>query len=463
MPKNEQNLSVQDLRAIIHGLRMKEFSIDDEDASDQIHFMIKGLPTPETLDSMVNAPGELKDVQDTVGEIMRLIELGGRRDESFKVRYEAKKDMPPRYKVLTWRTAMNQNDLTKKLIKASVYADEKNEPLVAEQALKLAKKVRDGAVTDEDILSFNTAISKTSLEKEAGMGEFMAGLKGGLGGAMQGAKNFGHAVAGDPFSASKALAKARYWMGNVVKGLDGLKESLNGAINFVYDTKMKSDLQNVLGIVNDFGSNAPQLSQQLNSFEMDLKRQWSPIPTEQGGQAGQSGQAAQGAQGTEGAQGTIFDQTGQPQVNPQRAQELQDKMSVGDVAKAVLPGGPDADVFNPSNTPSSGGGVGGGEPAVTGVPSTMEGPSGAPAGTPEAPAGAPTGAPTFNPGQKVKYRTRGGADKAGTVKQVLPNGKVQVQLDGGGLVPADSKELALACERYRIHKQAQSKRWVRIV
>ena len=102
------------MRAIIHGLRMSGFSfVGDDEAREKVIFMIGELPTPETLDSMVMAPEGLKDVKEQIGQIMRLIEEGGRRDENFKVRFEAKKDIPPRYKVLKWRTAMNKKDLTK--------------------------------------------------------------------------------------------------------------------------------------------------------------------------------------------------------------------------------------------------------------------------------------------------------------------------------------------------------------
>ena len=140
MPETNQSLGVRDLRAIIHGLKMAGFSdIAEEQIREQISFLIEDLPSPETLDTMGASTEGLDGIREQVGAIMRLVELGSKQDEGFKVRYEAKKDMPPRYKVLKWRSTVSYNDLTKSLIKMSVFADDHNVPVVAEKAIQLAK------------------------------------------------------------------------------------------------------------------------------------------------------------------------------------------------------------------------------------------------------------------------------------------------------------------------------------
>ena len=62
----------------------------------------------------------------------------------------------------------------------------------------------------------------------------------------------------------------------------------------------------------------------------------------------------------------------------------------------------------------------------------------------------------------MKYVTRDGVEKGGVVKQILPDGRVQVQIDGGGLTPVLPEDLTQACERYRLKKIAEFKKWVRI-
>ena len=136
MSEVDNNLSLQDLRAIIHGLKMSGFAfIEDEDTRYNITCMVSDLPCPEELLCMCEKPDELKSVREYVGEIMKIIDFGGSRDESFKIRYEAKKDMPPRYNVLKWRKSMNKKDMAKNLITASTYADENGDSLLQKRPI----------------------------------------------------------------------------------------------------------------------------------------------------------------------------------------------------------------------------------------------------------------------------------------------------------------------------------------
>ena len=161
-------LGIQDLRAIIHGLKMSGFSyIGDEVMRDRISFMIEDLPTPESLMSMADTPLDIKHIQQQVGEIMRLIETGGARDENFKVRYEVKKAMPPRYKVLKWRGAMKNKGLTSELVRISATADDHNQPRIASKALELADAALNGKVEASDIDGFLRLCSDNGFNKEA--------------------------------------------------------------------------------------------------------------------------------------------------------------------------------------------------------------------------------------------------------------------------------------------------------
>lgn len=218
MPETGQSLGVQDLRAIIHGLKMSGFAfIQDEEIKEQVSFLLGSLPSPENLDSLLESPQELKHVQEHVGEIMNLIEQGSRKDESFKVRYQAKTNMPPRYKVLKWRSAMGNSDLTKNLIKISVLADNNNEPAIAEKAIDLAKKAKTNNITQEDIGLFRAACKGTSLEKEAG---FWGGVNNVVNEFGQAVKGVGQAV------------KGAFQLGNLKTTFEKINQDIDKALTY---------------------------------------------------------------------------------------------------------------------------------------------------------------------------------------------------------------------------------------
>lgn len=423
------NISMEDLRTIIHGLKMSTFSfIPEEEIRDKVIFMIEELPSPEKL---TEYSLDLKNVKNYVGEIMRLIEVGGKRDEGFKVRHEAKKNMPPRYKVLTWRKSMNEKDLTKSLIKMSVYADDRSEPVLAEKAIELAQSINNGvAVGDKELKTFTDAFENSQLHQEAAFGDWWAGIKGGLQGGMQGAKNVGHMVA-DPAKANASLARAKSYVQNILSGIDGLEKSLSSAQGFVYNPGMKESIGQIIQEISQFKQQvSPQIQatfDNLNNVELQLKQ--TTVPT---------GTGQETEKGTEKAEELDAESIKQyVSSNPDKIKEVQQKLEQtpeGQTLWNSLQGvGPDAPFFG----------------------------GGSPAGTATAPAAAPAAA-TFAPNDRVQYRTKKGVDKGGVVKQILDDGKVQVQLDGGGIVPAEPNELKKACERYRMHKEASSKKWIRI-
>ena len=101
-----QDLSLQDLRAIIHGLKMAGFSSVDEGASDHIKFRINSLPSAEALSQISQNPKVFRDIIVEVGEIMRMVETYSKQGSEYSARFKSKKKLPPRYKVLEWRKYM---------------------------------------------------------------------------------------------------------------------------------------------------------------------------------------------------------------------------------------------------------------------------------------------------------------------------------------------------------------------
>jgi hypothetical protein len=165
--KNEQLINASELRNIILGLKMSNFSfIEDEKLCDQINYMIEQLPSPELLNGYIEKKGELGRIRENVGYIMSCIEKGGRKDEAFKSLYEAKKNIPPRYQVLKWRSAMNK-ELVKGLVRISSVADENKSFEIAEKSIILAKKAVNDEISNTIVADLISDCKKGGLEKEA--------------------------------------------------------------------------------------------------------------------------------------------------------------------------------------------------------------------------------------------------------------------------------------------------------
>jgi len=138
-------LTIDDLKKIIHGLHMASFSFVEDDAMDEIKLMIKALPLPEQVDKMVMTPKAIHNVQVAIGRIMKLIELYGKRDMEYKVRYKSRTNLPPRYKVLDYKGSNMKSreevksNLAIDLVKLSSEADEMGYGEIASKLLKCAK------------------------------------------------------------------------------------------------------------------------------------------------------------------------------------------------------------------------------------------------------------------------------------------------------------------------------------
>jgi hypothetical protein len=100
-----QNIEMQDMMAIIHGLKMSGLAFVETDALDAINDRIKNLPSSEALANVYGDPREVKRLCAEVGRIMELIDYYGTRNEESKARYKAKTKLPPRYKNLKWKAA----------------------------------------------------------------------------------------------------------------------------------------------------------------------------------------------------------------------------------------------------------------------------------------------------------------------------------------------------------------------
>ena len=154
MPEvDELAVAMQNLRAVIHSLRMNNLAFVDSEALDEIRSMIKSLPAPEELNGLATSPESIKKVQENVGGILRLIELYSRRDGEYKTRYKSRTGLPPRYKVMEWRETMsNRNTLVKDLVRLSGEVDAEGFSKFAASLLSCAKEVKGGKLPVEELL-----------------------------------------------------------------------------------------------------------------------------------------------------------------------------------------------------------------------------------------------------------------------------------------------------------------------
>jgi len=473
MSEVDNNLSLQDLRAIIHGLKMSGFAfIEDEDTRYNVTCMISDLPSPECLLSMCQKPDELKRVREYVGEIMKIVDCGGNKDESFKTRFEAKKDMPPRYNVLKWRKNMNKEVVAKNLIEASIYADNHAEPLIAENAIKLAKKITAGTIVASEINDFSDSIAKSKLFQEAAMSDWWAGLKGGMGGLGQEVKNVGHGFI-DPMKVGAGLARSRKIMENITKNVAELQKSLSESQQWIQDPAFKKDLTGIINIVSPFVSNSQGILEKLNSMEVNYKRTKIPVGGDQtGGAGGAGGQSVTEGQSPAGAPASLQNQM------QQRMEGGDTGGSLGDALKAVVPD-PNQDMFDPRVNPpaNSGSGMSSQEKAYTGDTSQFEAP------TPEAtPSAAPSAAPsgkTAPKGSKIDQMNKSdifqlltqGTEKE-TRNNIIDNNFAEWGFPGktyNELTEDEARQIAkkLGVDKFalsnKFNKTSSSKKWIRVI
>jgi hypothetical protein len=97
-----QNIELQDMTTIIHGLRMSGFAFIEPDALDAVNSMIKDLPSSEALEDIYTDAREVQRLCAEVGRVMEVIDYYGTRNEEAETRYKSRTKLPPRYKNLKW-------------------------------------------------------------------------------------------------------------------------------------------------------------------------------------------------------------------------------------------------------------------------------------------------------------------------------------------------------------------------
>jgi len=181
---NTVDLPTDELKVIIHALRMSNLAFVEDNAIDEIRAMIKALPLPEQIDQLtVNHPMSIKNLQKDIGNIMRLIELYGKRDVEFKTRYKSRTGLPPRYKVLDWRSKMKDEvkASVREIVKLSADLDGKGYGEISSSLNKFASKIVQDQFDESELDKIAAAFQKEGLEKEA---QWLQKMKGFMGGAM---------------------------------------------------------------------------------------------------------------------------------------------------------------------------------------------------------------------------------------------------------------------------------------
>ena len=220
-------MDVRQLRAIIHGLKMSGLSFVDADALDAIKQRIKFLPSPEELNSISGNPESIKKVAKEIGEIIKLIEVYGKRGVEKKVREKSMKNLPPRYQVLEWRDNMeNKANVVKVMVRTSSVLDEKGNAELSKVFLKCANNIMDETITEKQLTDAIERLGKSGYTEEqlqvvaqlvnapvnpAGV----AGAAGDVGkAAWEGVKNIGKSVSdwfGKKVQTGKDIFRSGLW------------------------------------------------------------------------------------------------------------------------------------------------------------------------------------------------------------------------------------------------------------
>jgi len=170
MPDNTL-LNLQDLRAIVHSLKMAGLSFVDPEAVDAIKDRIRALPSAEDLNKLAKDKGSMNHLTQEIGDIMKLIEVYGNRDPEFKARYKSRTGLPPRYKVLEWRGNMKQEamQVVKQMIKTSAVIDEKGNGKLAGDLIKCAKKMQSDEIDGKSFDQIIEDVRLAGFDQEAGL------------------------------------------------------------------------------------------------------------------------------------------------------------------------------------------------------------------------------------------------------------------------------------------------------
>lgn len=278
MSEVNQDLSIQDLRAIIHGLRMTNFAFVDQDAKDQIMMKIQSLPNPEMLGKISEYPKDFKQVVNEVGEIMKLVEIYSKRDGEYRARFKSKKKLPPRYKVLEWKkNKMETSNTVKTLVKFSSKMDEMGIESLAEKTLVCAKKIQDLTLTQADVDDF---IKEAGEDGEKAANPMWSGMKGMLSGAW-GEYNVGN------------LAQQ---LKNIVTKLDAIKINLKKREPRIKKEEQKERLKKIeeqLGYMIEIGkanyTNLDEVDKKTATPQQPSSNVTQPLPQPSNGTNSQSG------------------------------------------------------------------------------------------------------------------------------------------------------------------------------
>lgn len=316
-----QDLSLQDLRAIIHGLKMAGFTSLDEGAVDHVKFRINSLPSAEALSQIAQNPKVFRDLIVEVGEIMSVIEKYSKQGAEYSARFKSKKKLPPRYKVLEWRSDMkNIKEKTDVDVKAAVVAfvkmssdmDNIGHGVISGKLLKCATNIQSETYNQQEVDEIVTMLKSAGLEDEAIR---VAGLGGFLGG-------IGKAVAA-PFR--------DIWQKGRAGGLDADFTNVARQIERVY-VKM----QKLTADSKKAGNT--QIAQQMEHLMQAIQaaaQGWNKVLNEANSDAGAGGQTQQpqGAQGAQGAQGK--QQAPQGSAEAPAEANLQNQIADADIEEAL--------------------------------------------------------------------------------------------------------------------------------
>jgi len=320
------DLTLDELSVIIHGLRMHTLSFVEDAAVDEIEAMIKALPLPEQMNKLAQYPSAIKNLQRSIGNIMRLTELYGKRDVEFKTRYKSRTGLPPRYKVLDWRSDMKAvaQNVIRDMVRVSSIIDNKGYGEISGKINKFASDMVQDKLNETEYEKIAVALKDSGLEKEA---QFWSGVKEMFGGMK------------DRFYAGKYKAAVQ----DIFTRIDKLYKDIGGEMGTGGAASKVKDPYTLDVLSKLFA----QLGQMWNVGKGLVQYQDMAEKAEQKSSAGtQTSQAAQTAQTPQAAQSTRPAQAAQPPTNQQMPQQEKTPATPTQPAQPTQPKFKKGDVLN---------------------------------------------------------------------------------------------------------------------
>lgn len=205
---------------------------------------------------------------------MRLIEIYSKRSGEYKARFQSKRRMPPRYKVLEWRPKMQAN-IVRGLVKLSSKFDEVGQGEISGELVRCAERALNDMLTDKDIERVSKKMEAAGFPSNDPIFQ-EAGMFDGLGGAMKGLGkqigNFTHQLF-DPAETARMLGKSKAFLNESNKNITALMGTLTQFQNYTKGSPaMSAEIGKMLESIKGLKTETDAAVTTMNGIEANINK-----------------------------------------------------------------------------------------------------------------------------------------------------------------------------------------------